>query len=226
MLTLAIETSNPTGGGAGVALVRDGLAIAAEALQAGARHDDALMPAIARVCTRAGVKPGDLQRVAVSIGPGGYTSLRIACATGKMICAVTGAQCVAVPTASALCVQVDAEGEVIVALAYKREDCWVHRFQQGGEPTGGDAGLMSMAKFGALLGDGVTLVADDAIAELLRATGASLNRVRVLVPRFDAEAVARVADQLVPIAPERLVPLYGREPEAVTKWRQLHGSQK
>jgi tRNA threonylcarbamoyl adenosine modification protein YeaZ len=117
--TLAIEISNPASGprgempvagsgepvlaGPGVGLAQmDGSSvriIGIELLSAGLRHDDDLMPAIDRLCRRAGVGPRQLGRIAVSIGPGGYTSLRIAVATAKMLCEATGAE--AVPVASA-----------------------------------------------------------------------------------------------------------------------------
>ena len=221
MLTLAIETSNPTAGGAGIALVRDGSVLELEALRHGQRHDDALMPAIDSLCRRVAISPDRLERVAVSIGPGGYTALRIACATAKMICEVTAAQCVAVPTAAALRTHVDAPGDVFVALAYKREDCWVHHFGPGEAPTGGNARLMTFGELGASLQGGAGLIAEAALVERLGSPGER----QVIAPRFDAGAVARVAELLAPIPPEQLVPLYGREPEAITKWRQLHGSR-
>jgi tRNA threonylcarbamoyl adenosine modification protein YeaZ len=113
--TLAIETSNPSSGprgiergptrsilrGPGVALGPPNAAGAydAEPLHEGTRHDDDLMPAIDRLLRRNDASPRDLARVAVSIGPGGYTGLRIAVATAKMIAEATGAQTVAVPSA-------------------------------------------------------------------------------------------------------------------------------
>ena len=82
-LTLAIETSNPSAheNAAGVALVRlregEPQIIGIEHLRTASRHDDALMPAIERLFDAANLAPQDLDRVAVSIGPGGYTSTRI-----------------------------------------------------------------------------------------------------------------------------------------------------
>ena len=222
MLTLAIETSNPSGHGAGVALVQEGRAVDAEPLRSGQRHDDALMPAIDRMCARAGVRPTKIGRVAVSIGPGGYTALRIACATAKVICAVTGAQCAAVPTAAALRMSVDSEGDVVIALAYKRADCWAHHYRAGDPVSGGQAGLETFEALTGMLGAGVTLIAEQALVDLL-ADHTDLHDVRVMAPRYDALAVERAAAHFKTIPPEQLVPLYGREPEAVSKWRQLHG---
>lgn len=122
-LTLAIEISNPSSGPRGVwrtkvddleleTLAGPGVALGrydedaeielldAELLREGTRHDDDLMPAIDRLFARVGASPADLARVAVSIGPGGYTSLRIAVATAKMLAEATGARTIPVPSAS------------------------------------------------------------------------------------------------------------------------------
>ena len=97
-LILAIETSNPSAGdGSGVALsdaaagwtdvepLRPSRQNAPGAPRTGhGGQDDDLMPAIDRLFRRRAARPSDLSRVMVSVGPGGYTGLRIACAVGKM----------------------------------------------------------------------------------------------------------------------------------------------
>jgi tRNA threonylcarbamoyl adenosine modification protein YeaZ len=102
---LAIETSQRIGG---VALrdLSDGAAgeVHVEMLRAGAaggRHDDDLLPAIDRLFSGLGLKPRDLPggAVAVSIGPGGFTGLRIAVSTAKMLAEVLAAKLIAVPSA-------------------------------------------------------------------------------------------------------------------------------
>ena len=94
-LTLAIETSNPANGPGEVAIgarAAEGTSVLAiEQVTPRGRHDDALMPAIDAALKRAGATPRDLKRVAVSVGPGGFTGLRIAVATAKVIAEATGA---------------------------------------------------------------------------------------------------------------------------------------
>ena len=115
-LTLAIEASNPSCT-AGVAIgSRTGGLLGVEAVAAGdGRHDD-LMSAIDRLAKRAGVGPRDIGRVAVSIGPGGYTALRIAVAAAKMMCEALRASCVAIPTARVVARRVKAEGSFAVMV--------------------------------------------------------------------------------------------------------------
>ena len=145
-LTLAIETSNPTSGprgpvpmdrqtvlaGPGVALGRPGRGgihftelIDAEPLT-DSLHADDLASAIDRLFRRCRAAPGDLSHVAVSIGPGGYTSLRIAVATAKMIAEATGASILAVPSAAvaAWCIPIGS-APALVCLASKADSTHV-----------------------------------------------------------------------------------------------------
>jgi tRNA threonylcarbamoyl adenosine modification protein YeaZ len=242
-LTLAIETSNPSAGGGPVAGgggtassgsvclgTLDGgggcTVIARHDLGPASRHDDALMPAVALVCAAAGMKPGEVRRVAVSIGPGGFTSVRIAVTTAKMIGEATGAACVPVPTALALAhaaAGAGASGVVGVLLAWKREDVWRQRFTVGGgvvTPVD-DGGIVALASAGEGCG---TVVGDDEVVRLigLRVGAAEADSPRFLRPDFDARWVLHASRGIAPIDPALLLPIYPREPEAVTKWRVLH----
>ncbi len=235
-LTLAIETSNPSALGptaaqgthaaAGSVCVGRGSSgaepeiLAWTGLSPASRHDDALMPAIAEVCARAGAAPADLARVAVSVGPGGFTSLRIAVTTAKMICEATGAACVAVPTAHALALSARAEGvrgTVGVLLAWKRDDVWRQRFEASDhsvQATDAEGRVVPLEH----AHDGcATLVAEPT----LRAMLAPPTHVVVVTPRFDARSVLAASLRMPETDPAQLVPIYPREPEAVTKWRTL-----
>jgi tRNA A37 threonylcarbamoyladenosine modification protein TsaB len=247
---LAIEISNPSAGhsgtgGPGVALGRlkdrgvDVLDV--EPVRAsgfGARpapgsgapafggHDDDLMPAIDRLFGRTGVRPrAQLALVAVSVGPGGYTSLRVACAVGKMIAAAAAnagepARCVGVPTAMAVLESAPADvraGHVAVALASKAETAWIECFDAG--LSTGPGRIMTAENATPLIAKGArTLIADRFLPQSIRSALAAAG-ARVLEPVFDAAACARVGVGLPSIAPSDLVPIYPREPDAVTLWR-------
>ncbi|MCC6322642.1 MAG: tRNA (adenosine(37)-N6)-threonylcarbamoyltransferase complex dimerization subunit type 1 TsaB [Phycisphaerales bacterium] len=231
---LAIETSNPSacgpGPGPSVAL-RSGGAVVVEPLRPAAPgtrggHDDDLIPAIDRVFARVGLRPRDLAggAVAVSIGPGGFTGLRIACAAGKMIAEAAGAACIAVPTAAALVRRVDvgalAGGRVGVSLAVKGDSAWVQVFDPGHAPFS-PSGVVTAAEF-ALLAERDQLrmlITDRFLPEGFRTAAARLG-VELVPPCYDAAAVLEAAEELPRIDPAALVPLYPREPEAVTLWRQ------
>lgn len=249
-LTLAIETSNPgppgtpgpPGSGSTPAntgsvclghVSADGEAtvVAHHTLAPASRHDDALMPAVALVCERAGISPSDLSRVAVSLGPGGFTSVRVAVTTAKMIAEATRAACIPVPTALALAhaaVASQITGTIAVLLAWKREDVWRQRFRiaPGGQPAHLRIAAIDPGTVVPL--DRATADCDTAIAdaELSRMLTQNPSRAtpptRLIPPAFDAKWVLAASHQLTPIDPAQLLPIYPREPEAVTKWRVLH----
>ncbi len=236
---LAIEITNPGSGSGGDGTIALGRLTSAgltnidvETVGAGGRSggvvggfggsDDDLMPAIERVCRRAGVEPrsGALRRIGVSIGPGGYTSTRVACAVGKMIAEASRAASVSVPTALVVLEGLPAEvrsGRVAIALAGKGDTSWMQVFAGGIAEA--DGTLANPDAAAALFASGVrTLIADRHLPAAIR-SAAQHAGVRILEPVFDAGACARVAARLPPIDPAQLVPLYPREPDAVTLWR-------
>ena len=215
-LTLAIETSNPSTE-AGVVIGSAAGLLGIESVNAGdGRHDD-LMSAIDRLCRRTGVKPRDLKRVAVSIGPGGYTTLRIAVATTKMLCETLKAECIAVETAKVVAHRVLAEGPFLVLLASKDGSAFgtifenPHRQRQPGH-------LMS-----TLEGLEVRTVVADRFLPASIATEVAARGISIVTPRFDPAACLELSFGATPIDPVSLAAQYPREPEAVTKWRRLHG---
>ena len=184
------------------------------------RHDDALAPTIDTLCRNAGVRPCEIGRVAVSVGPGGFTAVRIAVATGQMIALASGAACFAVPTALGVAYSMSNElppgSRATILLAWKRGDSWRHRFERraDGHWTELDGGVLTPLSKPVEPGD--ALVCDEAIREMVHSAPASW-----LPPRFDPVGIARASWQMKPVDPALLLPLYPREPEAVTKWREL-----
>lgn len=95
MTLLAIDTSTAY---ASVALY-DGRTVLAEGTwHAHRRHDDHLFPEIERLLALAGAALKDLTRVAVAIGPGSFTGLRVAIAAAQGIARASGARAAGVPT--------------------------------------------------------------------------------------------------------------------------------
>lgn len=223
-LTLAIESSNPSSGGEpGVAL---GLTtpdacevLGIEPLGAGDRHDDLLMPAIDRLFSRLGRSPGELARIAVSVGPGGYTGLRIATSAANLIALVTGGAAVAVPSAAVVAHTLRHPGPLVVCLASKGTSAWVTRFGADGVMT--EPGSLRTADTLALT-PGETLVGDRFLPGPFR-TAARDAGCGVIEPVFDPASCLALAWSYPSREAGTISPLYGREAEAVTRWRELHG---
>lgn len=208
-----------------------------------------VMPTIDRLFREAGLGPEALRepgaRIAVSIGPGGYTSVRVAVTAAKLLAEGTGAACVAVPSALVVARRVVHGAPFAVALASKRETAWITVF----EARAGDGapvramraplGLFDEGVVEVLRGAGVDLlVVDRFVPPEMRARAKGAGML-IAEPRFDPLACAELgmgielgttsdagaADgtRAMLVDPLEMRPLYPREPEAVSKWRALHG---
>ena len=191
-------------------------------------HGDHLMDVIDRLCASAGIGARDLRVVAVSAGPGGFTGLRVACATVRVISDATGAGAIAVPSAlvaaRTLVMQgrwAPAEGaEARVLLAAKGADAWGTMVRmESGMPCVVEAALVPAGA------DPGTVVVGDAHA---RALWPAVPADRWLEARFCARACLDVALALEASGassdPEAVAPIYPRPPEAVTLWDRRHGA--
>lgn len=224
-LTLAIETSNPAGG-AGVAIGESGAATRVLGVEPVAPaspsigRDDGLMPAIDRLTRRLGIGPRDFARIACSVGPGGYTGVRIAVAAAKMIAEAVGARCVAVPSARVAARRANAVGggarPFAVALASKGDTSFLTVFDAPSRPR--DAGrLVSAGEFPPE--DLAFLIGDRFVPEAIRA-GAERRGIPLVEPVFDPAACFEESLLLAEIDPAGLLPVYPREPDAVTQRRK------
>ena len=125
MLILTIETSTPT---ERVAVVRDGSVLAEIMETVGRGHTEKLLGAVESALSRGSVGLRELDAIAVSIGPGRFSGLRVGLATAKGLAAARGLPVVPVQSLEALaesarpyeglvCPMLDARrGEVYAAL--------------------------------------------------------------------------------------------------------------
>ena len=93
MLLLALDTASP----AVTVAVHDGTSVLASDLFVDARrHGELVAPMVQRVLTVAGVAPRELTDLAVGVGPGPFTGLRVGLVSARTMAAVTGARLVGV----------------------------------------------------------------------------------------------------------------------------------
>jgi tRNA threonylcarbamoyladenosine biosynthesis protein TsaB len=130
MTLLAFETATDT---CGVALLRNDEIVTEAHLHRPRVHAERLTPLVEDGLAHADVPPADLEAVAVSMGPGSYTGLRIGVSTAKGWALATGAELVGVPTLEAyaaqlrpmaeagdvLCPLFDARRDEVYAAAYR-----------------------------------------------------------------------------------------------------------
>ena len=212
---LAIECSQRS---ASVAVGIDGGFAEMESVQSDRRSDDDLLPAIDRLLSRLQMKPTDLTATAVSVGPGGFTGLRIAVAVTKMLGLSLGVQLVAVPSALVAVQSLSVAGPILVALACKGDTFWATRLDlQSIDWTCLDKGELVSAETVNLAGL-KCLVADSYLPQSLR-TEAALQCLDVVEPRLDASNCLLAGQKMLlngqTVTPDQLQPLYPREAEAV-----------
>lgn len=223
-LGLAIELSQREGSIA----VGDGRAAPAvrRFASGGARDEDPLMPAIDAAVREFGASPRDLALVAVSTGPGGFTGLRLATTTARMLGEALGARLVDVPSALVAAAGAAAPGPWLVAAAAKRGSVWATRVAAtdaglaiDGAPGIADALAVGFSGVRSLLADehAPKELVDRARALGLVVEAPRLDAIRCLDLGFARAAAGIAVDTL------RLAPIYPREPEAVTLWRERHG---
>ncbi len=143
LLTLGVETSGMTGA---IALRRAGQTVESVSLQqAGRRHAQTLIAEVDAMLRRAGISSQQLEVIAVSIGPGSFTGLRVGVVFAKTLAYAIGCRLAAVDTFRAIAAASPANvSEVFVVSDAQRGDLFVGRYALG-DPTNGPARVGEIA---------------------------------------------------------------------------------
>lgn len=132
MRILAIETATADGS---VALLERDRPVVEVGDRVPQRHLEWLAPAIARALREAGWRPGDVQAVAVSRGPGTFTGLRIGVASAIAWARAAGIPLIATSTLEAVAEGVEADGLVCPTLDARRGEVAGALFERHGVPA-------------------------------------------------------------------------------------------
>jgi tRNA threonylcarbamoyladenosine biosynthesis protein TsaB len=217
-LVLALDAA---GGACSVAVGRVALAgaviLAADARPMQHGHATALVPMIDAVCREAGIAMGDLDVIAVGIGPGGFTGLRIALATARGLGLALGKPVIGISNfqAAAQRAEVAKTGDILVLLDSRRSEPYAARlgadlaFRE--PPLLADAAALAtlLARTDAALvtGDGI-----DAARGLV--SDGLLSDESLVVPSMaDAAAVLQLAADPTGRFRAPALPCYLRDPD-------------
>ncbi|MGB8274635.1 MAG: tRNA (adenosine(37)-N6)-threonylcarbamoyltransferase complex dimerization subunit type 1 TsaB [Alphaproteobacteria bacterium] len=236
MLILAFDTSFAM---CSAALWRDGRTLAHRALPMERGHSEALVPMLHALTTGQGLRFPDLDRLAVTVGPGGFTGIRIGLAAGRGLALACGRPLVGVTTLEAVARSVPAEARdgrsLVVALDAGRADLYVQCFGPlGFGPLGPVGPVAAIAPGHPIpgLGPGPVLVAGNGSARLvgaLAAVGREVAEMGDMLP--DAVRVAEIAaeradaDCMRPPGPLYIHPTYAKLPEPRTRTANAPGGE-
>jgi tRNA threonylcarbamoyladenosine biosynthesis protein TsaB len=235
MLVLGLETSTPR---SSVALVEDDRVVASASLGVPRRHGEFLAPAIHFCLEQAGVDIDRVAGIAVGLGPGLYTGLRVGIATAQTLAAARSLPVVGLSGLDVLafraryvrrllCTAIDARrGELFWAF---------YRHAPGGVQRVGELELGTADRLAAeieelgeeclVIGDGglrARRELEDAGAEVAGPDVAwphAAELAELAVPRFVREETQRPTD---------LQPIYLRQADARIGWEargRLHGGE-
>jgi tRNA threonylcarbamoyladenosine biosynthesis protein TsaB len=115
------------------------------ALAARPAHASELMPAVAEVMERAGLDYGDLEAIAVGVGPGTFTGLRIGIATARALASANDLQLRPVSSLAALAAGIEAAAadspSLLPVIDAKRGEVFAAEYARGGERRWGPLAL-------------------------------------------------------------------------------------
>ncbi|MGZ4678174.1 MAG: tRNA (adenosine(37)-N6)-threonylcarbamoyltransferase complex dimerization subunit type 1 TsaB [Acidimicrobiia bacterium] len=226
MLTLAIDTATAH---VGVAFGRDGQVVGQVQLDGGRRHAEELAPAIDFLRTETGIELDTLAFVAVGIGPGLFTGLRVGVTTARTLAQVLDIPVVGLPSPDLVAYPWHATDRRIVTLVdARRREVFAASYWPvpGGLQRDGDYVVTTPQAVADELrarGEPVLVVGDGAVAyadllgavehvELLGSAAAAPSvaaLVELASARFAREQFAR---------PETIEPLYLRQSDAEIAW--------
>src|SRR4026208_2062288 len=134
MRVLAIDTALEACSAAVFDTDRGGIT-ASESIAMARGHAEAVMPLLARVMDLAEMEFANLDRIAVTTGPGSFTGLRVGIAAARGIALASGKPAIGLTTFAAFSAPVSAADEtlpVVVAIDARHDHVYLQVFGPGG----------------------------------------------------------------------------------------------
>lgn len=202
---------------------QDGVILASRYLNTGLTHSQTLLPMVDGVLRDAGCTIDEIDRIAVTVGPGSFTGIKIAVATAKGLAHTNKTPCVAVSSLHALAYGIGFSGTVCAVEDARRNMLYNANFKDGTrlcEDRQISVSELIAQTEGDLLfcGDGAHIALAEAERQGRHVLLSSEDR------RFiRAESVAQIAraatdEQL--LSPELLAPTYLRLPQAEREYNE------
>jgi tRNA threonylcarbamoyladenosine biosynthesis protein TsaB len=168
MRVLAIDTALEACSAAVLDLDKGGI-VAGETLTMARGHAEALMPIIARVMNKAAIEFTELDRIAVTTGPGSYTGLRVGLSAARAVALAAAKPAIGLSTLAAFAAPLVADDDstnVVTAIDARHAHVYLQIFGRGGRTlvspriaTMRDALRLSVNGPARLVGSGAQMLA-------------------------------------------------------------------
>lgn len=209
MLILALDT---TAAACSVALWRDGETVKAEHVAMKQGQAEVLVPLIERTLNECETNYAALDRVAVTIGPGSFTGVRVGISTARAIGLAANKPVVGVRTTDVLAAAApEKDVWILAAMDTKRGDLYAQMFDPQLKPDG-EVQVVTFQTLPQWVGSRSITVVGDAALQAKDAIGPT-STVSDANPLPDTSILARLASAREPSA-HTLLPVYARPPDA------------
>jgi tRNA threonylcarbamoyladenosine biosynthesis protein TsaB len=178
------------------------------------RHTTRLLPLAASLLDEAGLRWHDLELIAVGVGPGTFTGLRIGIATARALASATGAPLVGIGTLRALAAGSPGR-RVLAVIDARRGEVFVGGYDHDREVVAPTA--LAPGGVGALVGGGDWLAVGDGalrFREVLEAGGLVVAAERSPLHRVSSAAILKLAADTPTDSRAPVSPCYLRLPDA------------
>jgi len=223
-MLLGIETA---AGLVGVALADGDRPVAGAWLLGDRRHAEALAPAIDHVLSQVEATLGDVDAIAVDVGPGLFTGLRVGVATAQGLAQGLGVGIIEVTSVEVLAREAYGcgwEGPVAAVVDARRGEVFVGRCAGPGTPVEAPSRCSPSALAEELASVPGTLVVGTGARRycaVFAGTGLEVADIAEPSPRVLVEiAAGRLAAGVAPVPPAAVRPVYLREADARINWVQ------
>jgi len=214
---LAFDSSGIT---CSAAVVRDGITLSSYFSNNGLTHSKTLLPAIERVLSESGMKTENLDKIAVTVGPGSFTGVKIGVATAKGLAAVYDTECVAVSTMASLaygcigfdgiiCPVMDARRGMLYNALFRCENGIITRLCDDRQIAGTEILEEIKDKKPLIIGDGTKI-----FTALCKENGIDFSVAAEQCIYIHGEAVAAASVGIDGVKQSELCAMYLRPPQA------------
>lgn len=223
MRILALESSGQAGS---IAAAEGPRLVAERSLDPQQRSAHSLAPGIQQLLTSIGWRMTEIELVAVTLGPGSFTGLRVGVATAKTLAYALGARCIGLNTLEVIAAQCTGDSvRLSVAMDAQRGQVFAALFEyaKAGWQTIAGPSVLDNDQWLRSLGPGVA-VSGPALLKMAHQVpaGVTITEADNWTPRAATAATLAWQRHLAGTYDDmwRLAPLYLRKSAAEEKWEQ------